>query len=492
MRIILSIFILVVTLFATPCSLDLSTLDANRTIKLNGPWKLYTDTLLKPSEAQRTASEKTLSIPGYVSQPEKGYLKSGYGAHTIQLTLTGLEVDSHYALHIPEVFSAYKLFWNDSLISQNGTVGTSAKNSQAHWEPKHIHIKAQKSSATLTYHFSNFQYKWGGFMLTPHIGKEEAIEKHHHNLLAIDLVLLGAIGIIALYHLSLFFLHKNDKTPLYFSFIAIVFAIRTMVTGELLITHFWRGVPWELLIKINFLGIALFLPCFSRYLKSLFPEQHRHKSMKAVDILSLLYGSIVLLAPASVHSHFLSPAFHLVLLFGCVSLIVTLVNAMKAKVEFSHYPFWAMVILFLTVVNDILSTQNIIGTIQLAPVGLVTFLFIQAFLISKKFSRAFFAAEKNAKDLEELNQNLEAIVTKRTQDLSIRNRELEEALHEVKTLSGLLPICAHCKKIKDDNGYWERIEEYFEAHADIDFSHGLCPDCAHELYPDLDMSDISE
>jgi len=62
--------------------------------------------------------------------------------------------------------------------------------------------------------------------------------------------------------------------------------------------------------------------------------------------------------------------------------------------------------------------------------------------------------------------------------------ELQDALTEVKTLSGLLPICASCKKIRDDTGYWNQIEEYFIDHSEFQFSHGLCPDCVTKIYPD--------
>jgi hypothetical protein len=63
--------------------------------------------------------------------------------------------------------------------------------------------------------------------------------------------------------------------------------------------------------------------------------------------------------------------------------------------------------------------------------------------------------------------------------------DLQEALSKVKTLSGLLPICANCKKIRDDSGYWNRIESYIGEHADVQFTHGICPECARKLYPDL-------
>jgi hypothetical protein len=62
--------------------------------------------------------------------------------------------------------------------------------------------------------------------------------------------------------------------------------------------------------------------------------------------------------------------------------------------------------------------------------------------------------------------------------------ELQGALAEVRTLSGLLPICASCKKIRDDQGYWNQIEDYVSSHSEATFSHGICPECAKKLYPD--------
>ena len=64
-------------------------------------------------------------------------------------------------------------------------------------------------------------------------------------------------------------------------------------------------------------------------------------------------------------------------------------------------------------------------------------------------------------------------------------RELQAALANVKTLSGLLPICAHCKNIRDDKGYWNQIEIYIRDHSEAQFTHGICPDCIRKLYPHL-------
>jgi CheY-like chemotaxis protein len=63
--------------------------------------------------------------------------------------------------------------------------------------------------------------------------------------------------------------------------------------------------------------------------------------------------------------------------------------------------------------------------------------------------------------------------------------QLENALMQVKRLSGLLPICASCKKIRDNQGGWKQIEDYIATHSEADFSHSICPQCAHKLYPDF-------
>jgi len=67
------------------------------------------------------------------------------------------------------------------------------------------------------------------------------------------------------------------------------------------------------------------------------------------------------------------------------------------------------------------------------------------------------------------------------------NRKLEDALSQVKLLSGFLPICSSCKRIRDDKGYWNQIESYIRDHSEAEFSHGICPECAKKLYPEINL-----
>jgi sigma-B regulation protein RsbU (phosphoserine phosphatase) len=65
-----------------------------------------------------------------------------------------------------------------------------------------------------------------------------------------------------------------------------------------------------------------------------------------------------------------------------------------------------------------------------------------------------------------------------------KNQELSQALAQVKQLKGIVPICMHCKKIRNDENYWQQVEEYVAEHTEADFSHSICPECLEEYYPD--------
>ncbi len=111
-----------------------------------------------------------------------------------------------------------------------------------------------------------------------------------------------------------------------------------------------------------------------------------------------------------------------------------------------------------------------------------------------------------ANNLQEAKESLESRVEERTTELARANRELQremaerkraekekesligelqDALSKVKLLSGFLPICASCKKIRDDKGYWRQIETYIRDHSEAEFSHSICPECAKKLYPEF-------
>lgn len=154
---------------------------------------------------------------------------------------------------------------------------------------------------------------------------------------------------------------------------------------------------------------------------------------------------------------------------------------------------YAMYSLFLAALIGLVSVTIMIQQIILKPLKLLTdhtLKVVKTADFTKTLSMkrqdeigdlatSFNTMTKNVSDIEEK----QILLIREKQNLI---DELQEALEDVKTLSGLLPICAHCKKIRDDKGYWNNLEGYIEKYSDASFSHGMCSECSDELYGDKD------
>jgi PAS domain S-box-containing protein len=117
----------------------------------------------------------------------------------------------------------------------------------------------------------------------------------------------------------------------------------------------------------------------------------------------------------------------------------------------------------------------------------------QEFIVESKEGRSF-VVEVSASNVTSSSGELAGRmasfidITKRKEIEADREKlidKLQDALKKIKTLRGIIPICASCKKIRDDQGYWNKLESYIKEHSEADFSHGICPECIEKLYPEL-------
>jgi hypothetical protein len=92
--------------------------------------------------------------------------------------------------------------------------------------------------------------------------------------------------------------------------------------------------------------------------------------------------------------------------------------------------------------------------------------------------------DEEDRKLKAINLGQQEAIANQNKDLLEKNSRLQDALAEVKKLSGLLPICASCKNIRDDKGYWKKIESYIQEHSEAQFSHGICPECFRKMHPE--------
>lgn len=161
-----------------------------------------------------------------------------------------------------------------------------------------------------------------------------------------------------------------------------------------------------------------------------------------------------------------------------LTLVITIVIILKFRDEFDPAVFSLLIAsLFLTIGAELMFTfyisvyglSNLIGHY----LKIVSFYLIYIAVVQTGLEKPYSLMFRN--------------LIKSEADLRKQRNDLQKALNEIKTLKGILPICASCKKIRDDQGYWNIVESYIQKHSDAEFSHSICPECAQKLYPDLDI-----
>ncbi|HQN19385.1 MAG TPA: hypothetical protein PKV86_09605 [Syntrophobacteraceae bacterium] len=181
-------------------------------------------------------------------------------------------------------------------------------------------------------------------------------------------------------------------------------------------------------------------------------------------------------------------------LFLCVSLLICIALAIVVNAfygidtVYTHlfylpiiltgiwYPRYALFLAAALGLIHIASDYRAVETIKVAPIiRAIMFLVVAAVTAYLVLRR-----DRLLGELQKINLEL----THMSSELQNKNTVLQNAMDEIKTLKGILPICSYCKKIRDDKGYWNRLESYLHAHSEVEFSHGICPDCAKKLYPD--------
>jgi hypothetical protein len=261
-------------------------------------------------------------------------------------------------------------------------------------------------------------------------------------------------------------------------------------------------------MKIEYLTAYLSIILFVLYYHHLFFRYFNQPVIATAIIINSLIVLPVIFTPAEFYTRTLM-VFEIMAGIIFIYCIIIVVQALRKKEEGALEVFTGSMILVLTIVNDVLSSLYILNTPLMLPFGFLIFIMIQSVLnfnrINNEMKKSRQLYEKTLMlnqqlehEIEEknilqnevirVNEKLENTVLLRTNELQKKNNELNKALTEIKSLSGMLPICSSCKKIRDDSGYWEQLETFISKHSDAQFSHSLCPDCYQSHYGDKNSS----
>jgi serine phosphatase RsbU (regulator of sigma subunit) len=412
--------------------LDLRNYDFQRegNIALDGQWKFYWEQLLvnKDFNANNSLKEDTyISLPGYWNGTKVGKQSlHGFGYATYRLkVLLPKDYRKLLCLKFLTISSAYRFYINDSLQAYNGLVGGSANNYKPDYQPQINGFVPDTSVLDLTMQIANYSHKLGGPWVSIKLGTEEKIAFERGFLEGMELFLIGSILIMALYHFGLYILRRKETAPLYFGLFSTAIVIRIAVTGEYSI-HLFLHLPWAWLLFWEYLSIQIAILSFSLFIYRLFPREFSKIILKIILAIVATFSFFILFFPSTIYSY-TPPFFQLFMLLAGLYFIFVLIKAFIHKREGARAFMVGFLILFSTVINDILFQSFLIQTMNLISLGLFLFIFCQAFLLSHRFSKAFVRSEELTTELDFLNKNLEEKIIVRTSEIKKQKEQIESS-----------------------------------------------------------------
>jgi two-component sensor histidine kinase len=438
--------------------LDLSNWDFKRdgSVNLDGHWEFYWEQLLKPkdfAENKNPVKTEYINLP----RPWNGYTLDGrklpgFGYATFRLRILLNGRDDLMGLRVNKIFHAYRLWVDKELLLSGGVPGKNRKAMIPNRSVKISYFRPQQREMQIILQVSNFHHMKGGLRFSIQLGSEDRITWIRSRNLAFDMFLFGSLLIMTIYHFGLYYFRRSDRSTLYFGFFCLLFAMRSLLISEVFFLTLFPNFNWELQLKWEFLTYYLIAPSGTMFYYSLYPREMPRVLLRFVQVTSVLFVLIVILTPARIFSFSLYP-YHFFFIFACFNVIYVLVMASVRKREGASLFLLGILLLILISFNDVLLTMDLIKTVQLIHFGFFIFIFFQAYVLSRRFSRAFTIIESQSDELVSLNvsyrqeirerelaerelknyqDHLEEVVKGRTAELTDANVQLQHEIVERK------------------------------------------------------------
>jgi signal transduction histidine kinase/CheY-like chemotaxis protein len=398
-------------------------------VALAGEWEFYWNQLLSPDDFKQTQSANLtgfIKVPAIWNDLSVGSEKlMSKGFATYRLTVLIKENRELLTITIPEIPSAYKLWVNGEKVLDHQKVAIDASQSIGGPGSRSVMLSPPPQRLELILQVSNYFHRDGGIWLPPILNLSISHLLVREKAIIVDGLVIGAILIIAFYHLMLLMYQRNRVENLYFFGFCLFLAVRTLVVGdgELLYSLVPADVSWELARKLEYLGYYSPIVFLTFFLRAMFPQEIQTWFIRFAAWPNIVQIVIVLLFSAQFYSEIISYA-HLFTLLIIFLGMISIVKASLAKREGAAIFLLGFLVLSLTTINDILVSKHLLPFGYFSQYGLLLFIFIQSAIISIRFSKAFTSLEKAESRLQESNANLDLMVVDRTKKLESTNSKL--------------------------------------------------------------------
>lgn len=395
-----------------------------QTVQLVGEWEYYPGVLLPPSELSEI---KSIRAPHYFTVPgiwtksflEKGFL-AGDGYATFHLELEHGLKGIPLSLKIPEMESAFNLYVDGEKLASNGVVSTSYQTGIPEYRPQIIDFIPKENQTSFLLQISNYHHRKGGPAQVITIGRTSDIHKKFEFEILRDMLLVGSILFMGLYHIFLYWNRKKDPFTYWFALTCILVALRVFITGNKYLVQIFPNLPWEIHLKLSYLSFFLVTPIFARYVYLLFKPYFSRRVYEFLKYIGFAFCFIVLLTRSSFYTYLMIP-FQVFTLMGAVYAMIVLTRAIRDSLPGSVIFLVSFVIFISSFINDILVNNLIINAPLIIHFGIFMMFFVQSVYIARNFSKGFQDAENLAIELSEKNQTLQKVQNQ----ITILNERLE-------------------------------------------------------------------
>lgn len=448
-------------------------------IELSGQWEFYWNQLLEPGEPGPTGNREYINVPGsWNGHTIDGANLDGDGFATYRLTFYTEETE-RLGIKVPRIFTSYKLWVNEELIASAGVVGKSGAESVPQYFPQVAFFEPREDGNEIIVQVSNFSHRSGGILESFTLGREAQVLDLRLKNIAYELFLFGGLLIIGAYHLALFAFRRKDYSALYFGLFCIFVSTRTLLVGERFFISMFPDFSWEAAHNIQTLTFYLGVPLIVMFFKTIFPDDISRGALRAVQLVGLAFGALVLFTPAKIFTLFNSAfqAFVLTVIFYLSYILIKNLPKKEPSVTFIVTGALALII---TTLNDLIFfsvwmndqgpafLRNIIVTGNLSSFGQLIFVFTYSLALAQKFSHAFIKEEEMTEQLKEMNTSLDSLVRKRTDALEQSSKEIEYQKNELEKANRALQL----QSLKDPlTDLWNR--RHFDETLQLEWRRAL-------------------
>ncbi len=382
-------------------------------------------------------------MPGVWNGKQVGaYTFQGADFATFRLVVKGLKAGP-LSLRTQEFGSSARIFVAGKVILRAGDPGTSREATMAQARPGLAFFDHRGGDLEIVLQVANFHHRKGGVYYPIELGAHRPVLQRVQLARAIEVMLIGALSIMALYHLGLYFLHRSDRSPLVFAALTTTFAIRAASTGQRTIQDVIPWLSYDAFYRIEYLTFLCPLPLVLYFFRNHFPGEIPLWYPRLHAVISGVFVVVVLAFPAAVFSY-TAPPYQAILLAGASWTILYVTRAIRrGRPGAVPYMIGGLVLLCASA-NDVLHTNKIISTYEIAPFGVFAFTLAQSLVIASRSIENLRLARRLSGELEHANRNLEERVIERTGEavaaletaekaLKARNEFLGTMSHEIRT-----------------------------------------------------------